>query len=149
MNTPVKKNGVAYSYYEGKFSLTADIKEKDKVRSGTMPYFSIKEFGAKDHFAYKYRSLIRIPERGIYRFYTYSDDGSVLSIDGKEVVNNDGGHSAGRAEGKIALEAGLHLLEISYFESYMGEELEVGFSSKTLTERPLPREILFLPTGKE
>ena len=141
--------GVAYSYYEGKFKRTSDITEHERVHSGTLPYFSIKEFAPRDHFAYKYRTIINIPERGIYRFYTYSDDGSVLSIDGQTVVDNDSGHSARRAEGKIALEKGLHLLEVSYFENYMGEELEVGFSSKTLTERPLPREILFLPAGKE
>lgn len=141
--------GVAYNYYEGNFKMTSDITEHARVHSGTLPYFSIKEFARRDHFAYKYRTLIDIPERGIYRFYTYSDDGSVLSIDGQTVVGNDGGHSALRAEGKVALEKGLHLLEVSYFEDYMGEELEIGFSSKTLTERPLPREILFLPAGKE
>ena len=43
---------------------------------------------------------MKIPERGVYRFYTFSDDGSKLYIDGKLIVDNDGGHSGRRAEGK-------------------------------------------------
>ena len=139
-------HGVAYAYYEGRFKKTADITEGSKVNEGALPYFSIKEYPRKDHFAYKYRTLIHIPERGIYRFYTYSDDGSVLYINGQKVVDNDGGHSSRKRERKVALEAGFHLLEVSYFEDYMGEELEVGFSSKNITpDRPLPPALLFHP----
>ena len=71
-----------------------------------MKNISIKEAAVADHFAYDFHTLIQIPEKGIYRFYTFSDDGSMLYIDGKLVVDNDGGHSARRAEGKIALEKG-------------------------------------------
>jgi hypothetical protein len=89
-------------------------------------------------------ALISIAERGIYRFYTYSDDGSVLYIDGNEVVNNDGGHSARRADGKIALEPGLHRIKVKYFEDYMGQELEIGYSSRTITECAIPADILYI-----
>ena len=78
-------------------------------------------------------------------FYTYSDDGSKLLIDNQLVVDNDGGHSARRAEGKVALEPGFHEIEVRYFEDYMGQELQVGYASRNITERPLPDNILFLP----
>ena len=68
-----------------------------------------------------------------------------LLIDGTKVVDNDGGHSARRAEGKVALEAGLHELLIRYFEDYMGQALEVGYSSRDIQETPLPASILFQP----
>ena len=88
---------------------------------------------------------MRIPQKGVYRFYTYSDDGSVLYIDGHKVVDNDGGHSVGRAEGKIALDAGFHEVRVLYFEDYMGQALEVGFCSKDIYETALPDEMLYLP----
>ena len=69
----------------------------------------------------------------------------MLLIDGTKVVDNDGGHSARRAEGKVALEAGLHELLIRYFEDYMGQALEVGYSSRDIQETPLPASILFQP----
>lgn len=139
------KHGVAYTYYEGKCKRVADIASCKVVKKGEMKNFSIEGAAVTDHFAYEFRTLIRIPERGVYRFYTYSDDGSVLSIDGHPVVDNDGGHSARRREGKVALEEGLHELRVLYFEDYMGQELEVGYSGRNIPEAPLPDTMLYLP----
>ncbi len=145
LKTSAKKQGVAYTYYEGKCKRVADIASCTKVKKGTMKNISIKEAPVADHFAYDFRTLVNIPERGVYRFYTFSDDGSMLYIDGKLVVDNDGGHSGRRAEGKIALEKGLHELHLLYFEDYMGQELEVGFSGRDILDTPLTDEMLFLP----
>lgn len=139
------KHGTAYTYYEGKCKHVADIASCKKINEGVMKNFSIKETPVADHFAYEFRALLDITEKGVYRFYTFSDDGSVLYIDGKSVVDNDGGHSGRRAEGKIALEKGFHELRLLYFEDYMGQELEVGYSGRDIPETPLPDDMLFLP----
>lgn len=68
----------------------ADIAACNKVKEGVMKNFSIEEAAVPDHFAYDFRTLVKIPERGVYRFYTFSDDGSKLYIDGKLIVDNDG-----------------------------------------------------------
>ena len=140
-----KKQGVAYTYYEGKFKHTDQIASGTKVKEGAMKNISIQEAPVKDHFAYDFRTLINIPEKGVYRFYTYSDDGSKLFIDGKVVVDNDGSHNARLAKGKVALDAGFHELRVLYFEDYMGESLEVGVSSRTIKESVLPDDMLYLP----
>ncbi len=137
--------GVAYTYYEGKCKKVDEITSCKKVKKGTLKNISIGGALKKDHFAYEFRTLIRIPKKGVYRFYTYSDDGSVLYLDGRKTVDNDGGHSAKRAEGKIALDEGFHELRLLYFEDYMGEELEVGFCSKDIDETPLAADMLYLP----
>ena len=110
-----------------------------------MKNFLIKDAAIADHFAYEFRTLIYISKRGVYRFYTISDDGSKLYIDDKLIVDNDGGHSVRRAEGKVALEKGYHALHLLYFENYMGQELEVGFLGRDIPETPIPAEMLFLP----
>ncbi|GAE16813.1 transcriptional regulator, MecI family [Bacteroides pyogenes JCM 6292] len=69
----------------------------------------------------------------------------MLYIDGEQIVDNDGGHSGRRAEGKVALEKGLHELRLLYFEDYMGQELEVGYSGRNIEETVLPDTMLFLP----
>lgn len=86
------KPGVAYTYYEGKCKKVEQIASCPVKKQGVMPVPSIAGAAAEDHFAYEFRALIQIAQRGIYRFYTYSDDGSVLLIDGTQVVDNDGGH---------------------------------------------------------
>lgn len=143
--TSPKKQGVAYTYYEGKCKRVADIAACNKVKEGVMKNFSVEEAAVPDHFAYDFRTLVKIPERGVYRFYTFSDDGSKLYIDGKLIVDNDGGHSGRRAEGKVALEAGYHELHLLYFEDYMGQELEVGYSGRNVLETVLPDTMLFVP----
>lgn len=145
MNVASPKQGVAYTYYEGQCKRVADITSCLKVKEGIMKNFLIKDAAIADHFAYEFRTLIYISKRGVYRFYTISDDGSKLYIDDKLIVDNDGGHSVRRAEGKVALEKGYHALHLLYFENYMGQELEVGFLGRDIPETPIPAEMLFLP----
>ena len=143
--TKVGKPGVAYTYYEGKFKSTADVLKAKPVKEGTFRNFSIKEAAADDHFGYQFRSQINIPEKGVYKFHIYSDDGARLFIDDQEVIDNDGSHSAGEATGKVALEKGFHEICVIYFEDYMGQALEIGITGKNLPKQVLPDEMLFLP----
>ena len=143
--TKAGKPGVAYTYYEGKFKSTADVLKAQPVKKGTFRNFSIKEAAADDHFGYQFRSLINIPEKGVYKFHIYSDDGARLFIDDQEVIDNDGSHSAGEVTGKVALEKGFHEIRVIYFEDYMGQALEIGITGKKLPKQVLPDEMLFLP----
>lgn len=143
--TKAGKPGVAYTYYEGIFKSTADVLKAKPVKEGTFRNFSIKEAAADDHFGYQFRSLINIPEKGVYKFHIYSDDGARLFIDDQEVIDNDGSHSAGEATGKVALEKGFHEICVIYFEDYMGQALEIGITGKNLPKQVLPDEMLFLP----
>ena len=143
--TKAGKPGVAYTYYEGKFKSTADVLKAKPVKEGTFRNFSIKEAAADDHFGYQFRSQINIPEKGVYKFHIYSDDGARLFIDGQEVIDNDGSHSAGEATGKVALEKGFHEICVIYFEDYMGQALEIGITGKNLPKQVIPDDMLFLP----
>lgn len=144
-NIKIKQQGVSYTYYEGtRFKSTDQIKSTKPIKTGILNNISITSATAQDSMAFTFKTWIKVPEKGVYRFYTYSDDGSRLLIDGKLVVDNDGSHSMRRKDGKIALEAGFHELDVLYFEDYMGEMLEVGYSSRNIREDILPDNILFI-----
>jgi len=140
------ENGVRYGYYEGDgMKETSHIHTKGRLRTeGVARNISLSPATAEDHFGLEFTALIEIPARGVYRFYTVSDDGSRLWIDGRPVVDNDGSHDARRAENLVALEKGFHHLRLLYFEDYMGERLEAGLASRTIGERPIPDEMLFI-----
>lgn len=129
-----RKEGVGYEYFEGKFTSVADLKNAKPQKKGWLKSLTIDNAAVEDHFGYVFRALINIPERGVYNFYTYSDDGSQLLIDDRLVVDNDGGHSARRADGRVALEKGWHRITIPYFENYMGQTLMIGYSSRMIEE---------------
>ena len=64
-----------------------------------------------------FQGFIRIPKDGLYRFSLRSNDGSRLFVDGTEWINNDGPHTAQEKTGAIPLQAGLHRIEVRYFQA--------------------------------
>src|SRR5688572_25463394 len=48
------------------------------------------DFGAKDHFIAEVNGYLNVEQAGEYAFQLFSDDGSRMSIDGREVIDNDG-----------------------------------------------------------
>jgi len=123
----------------------ADIERGRRVAAGRMPEPSIADAPQEDHFAYLFEGLIRVPQRGVWEFSTKSDDGSVLFVDGAKVVDNDGGHAAVSATGRIALEAGLHAYRLLYFEDYEGQEFSWSWRAPGAEEfSPVPAENLYV-----
>lgn len=73
------------------------------------------------------RARLNVPTSGLWTFYTNSDDGSDLWIDGVRVVNNDGLHSMTTRSGTVTLEAGEHDLEVRFFENTGSNGLVVSW----------------------
>lgn len=138
------KQGVSYKYYKGKFDNVADMSKDRPLRTGYLKNFDTPEELVGNFTGFEYNAWIKIPETGVYNFYTISDDGSVLYIDEQKIVDNDGLHVDQRKEGKVYLEAGFHKLKLLYFISYVGLKLEVGYVSKNIPETKLPDNILYL-----
>ena len=138
------RQGVNYTYYEGKIKRLDEFASLTKVKEGRMETISIDKANANDHFAYRFTSFIKIPEKGIYRFYVNSDDGAQLMIDGKMIVDNGASHwSATPKKGKVCLEPGFHQLEVVYFEDSEGQALEVGICGRNIDECVLPAQMLY------
>ncbi len=66
-------------------------------------------------------------EDGLFEFATKSDDGSLLYIGDKFVVDNGGNHSAIEKNGMVALKKGWHPLTVKYHEATGGGALTVWF----------------------
>ena len=68
-------------------------------------------------------------EDGIYTFALKSDDGSLLKIDGNMVVDNDHPQSPHEEIAQQALRAGLHRIEVRYYD-HNGGMLRLWVSDK-------------------
>ena len=79
----------------------------------------------KDRFVFRFDGYIKISKDGFYSFFTQSDDGSKLFLDGVEVVNNDGDHGTEEKIGKAALKKGFHKIEVLYYDSGGSNSLKV------------------------
>jgi hypothetical protein len=80
-----------------------------------------------DDFALSVTAQLMIPEDGNYIFGVNSDDGSRLSIDGQTLILDDTLRGPHSIYGHMDLSAGLHDLELVYFERAGGAEVELFF----------------------
>jgi outer membrane protein OmpA-like peptidoglycan-associated protein len=67
-------------------------------------------------FGLVYTGRFQVPKRGEYKWRLFSDDGSRLWIDGKEIIDNDGIHGSESVEATTALDPGPHDIRIWYFQ---------------------------------
>ncbi len=117
------KPGCRYTYHTGLFTCTADVRASRALSGGIMEEPSIEGAPDEDHFGYIFTGYLDVPSDGIWDFALSSDDGALLEIDGRQVVDNDGSHAAYTATGRIPLMKGLHPFRLTYLEDYEGQEL--------------------------
>jgi hypothetical protein len=72
--------------------------------------------GPNSNYGAEFTGRVDVPQAGVWTFYTESDDGSKLWIDGMEIVDNDGLHGMIERSGAITLTQGSHTIMIRYFE---------------------------------
>ena len=99
--------------------------------------------GDTDSFSIRYTGYIQIASAGSYTFYTSSDDGSKLYIDGVQVVNNDGNHGTQERSGTLTLTSGLHEMEVLFFENGGGENLTVQYQGPSIAKQNIPFSIVY------
>ncbi|MFC1739450.1 PA14 domain-containing protein [Planctomycetota bacterium] len=97
----------------------------------------------EENFALKFVGYIKVPENGIYTFYSNSDDGSRLYINSTEVVNNDYSHPMTEKSGMIALKAGVYTFKLTFYQGMGGKGLEVGFEGPGIEKQQIPANVLF------
>jgi len=92
---------------------------------------SINLFGYenKEHIALQFKGYFKAVEDGLYEFATKSDDGSLLFIGDKLVVDNGGNHAGILRDGMIALKKGWHPITIKYHQGGGGSELAVWYKA--------------------
>ena len=136
-------NGLAYAYFEGDWDRLPDFKGLAAVKEGTLSNFSFSPRNQVEYFGFEYSGFVRVPEDGVYAFYTDSDDGSRLFIGETMVVDNDGLHGMREVRGVIALAAGLHPIRVEFFEKTGGDGLAVSVKGPKAEKKPVPDSMLF------
>ena len=87
-----------------------------------------------------YSGFIEVADDGVYTFKLTSDDGSLLYINDRVVVDNDGDHGSVTIFGQVALSRGKHPICLKYFDS-RGGEIMLEVLDKDL--EPLPRAVKY------
>jgi hypothetical protein len=138
-------NGVHYAYYEGDWAIVPDYSTLRPKTTGTMSNVDLSVRERDDKFSIRYVSYVNIPstDTGSYTFYTTSDDGGNLYVDGKLVVSNDGIHAAREESGTIPLSEGWHRIVVEYFELVNSQSLSVSWKGPDFAKEQIPSGRLY------
>ena len=90
----------------------------------------------------RWRATLSVPKGGKWSFFTVSDDGSSILINGEVVVDNDGVHGMRESGGSIALSAGAHRITLDYFQGRGGRGLSLEYQGPDLERQSIPRTAL-------
>ena len=102
-----------------------------------------------DRFAAVFTGRVKIYQAGSYDFFTTSDDGSHLFVDGSMVVDNGGLHGSEEKQGAVELSAGFHSVKVDFFENSGGAELRVRYRGPDTKGEKLEIDALLGPASPE
>jgi len=140
---PTGNHGLSYQYYEGRWSKLPDFSKLKAAKNGKISTFSLSPRKRNENFGFAFTGFIKIDKSGVYTFYTTSDDGTRLYINGKEVVDNDGLHGKRERSGKVKLTKGYHAIKVKYFEQAGYENLSVKYAGPGIGKKEIPGNKLY------
>lgn len=130
--------GLKCIYYIGRFNNTKEMIHSTPEHTYQEKTVEVPSDITAPTFGLQFRGYIQILQTGIYRFSLTSDDGSMLYIDNKTVVDNDGLHSATERDGEIALQKGIHLFSLDFFEGGGGYTLQLQYNKEGNAPQDIP-----------
>jgi hypothetical protein len=97
-----------------------------------------------DKFSVRWKAKVRPEETGVWTFYTFTDDGVRLWIDGKKIVNEWHDMRPGEHSGTVYLESGrLYEVWMEYFENTYTAQADLRWSGPNSPKAIVPRRNLY------
>jgi len=127
VNTLMSTPGLACSYYPGEYKNAKSISGEPKTVF-TVDSVTVPKAANAPAFCLKYQGYLDIPVDGIYSFYLNCDDGGILHIADRLVVDNDGPHGPFEKSGQVALRKGLQPITLDFIEGGGGYTLKLKYT---------------------
>ena len=137
------KPGVNYLYKEADMMNTGYMKNLPVLESGVLETFNLNKIKDDRQFGYNFSGYLKVPETGVYTFSLEANDGAVLLINDKLIIDNDGGHRAQKLDTKIGLKKGWHPIKVDYFQQGGAKSLNLTWEGPGVKSQEVPAEVLF------
>ncbi|MDW5290195.1 PA14 domain-containing protein [Formosa sp. PL04] len=132
-------SGINYKYYEGTWDKLPDFESETPLKTGVTSAIDLTEASATNNYGFVFDGYIHAPSDGTYTLFTNSDDGSSVSINGVEIIDNDGLHDAQEVSAQICLDEGYHKIKVDYFtNSNSSSTLDVMYEGPGVSKTALP-----------
>ncbi len=138
------KSGVKYLYREGPGVMSAkDQKAAPVLDSGVLKTFNVDAIKDDRPFGYNLEGYLKVPETGVYTFSLEANDGAVLYLNGKLIIDNDGGHREQILDSKIGLKKGWHHINVDYFQQGLAKSLHLIWEGPGVKKQEVSARDLF------
>jgi alpha-L-fucosidase len=131
--------GLLYKYYEGQWRKLPDFNSLKVAEKGRCIEPDIIVRKQENNYGLIFTGYLLVPETNVYQFQLTSDDGSLLRIGGKTLLN-DGLHAMETKKLDVALEQGMHPVEIQFFQAGGGDGLIVSWKIGEMPATKIPAE---------
>lgn len=135
------RQGLGYKYYEGNWTAVPDFDTLTAKKIDTVANFRLDISKSPNFYGLVYNGYVNVPADGQYTFYTITDDGAKLYIDGLLVVENK--YNSGEKSGTVGLAAGKHLLKLDFFQQDGDVALSVMYQGPGIIKKQIPSSELF------
>ena len=121
--------------------LTPDLVMDVQTVNFTQANFSAIEVGGvplTENFGMRIHGSLWVATAGNHTFSLTSDDGSLLMLDGEQVIDNGEWHTEFMREITLELTQGWHVIEVHYFQAGLGAELRLEWATPTTARAVIP-----------
>ena len=131
-----------YRYYRDSWQKLPDFdnlkpETVGKIESG---FFDTSLTTRDTAFGFVFLGKLKVPQDGKYIFMLNSDDGARLSLNGKQVIINDGIHGdEAQVTAEVELKAGLVPIRVDYFQNVHGRGLTIAWRGAAFRKRLLTK----------
>ena len=132
--------GLHYRYFEGMWNGFPKFDALKPAATGVLApnLLTLAPRRRDDNIGFVFEGTLNVPQAGDYTFMLDSDDGSRLSIDGRQVVEKDTPGGQGQEkQGKVHLAAGHVSFRVDFYQGGAEFGLTVGWSGPSFARRPL------------
>ena len=144
VNASALKPGVSYLYREGSLVKSARKQsEAPVVNTGVLATFNVDDIKDQREFGYNFDGYIQVPETGVYTFWLEANDGAILYLNDKLIIDNDGGHRAQVLDSKIGLKKGWHPVKVDYCQNGLAKSLVLEWAGPGFDRQEVPAGVLF------
>jgi glucose/arabinose dehydrogenase len=141
-------NGLAVTYYNNADFTGTNVKRVDPTVDFDWAAGSPASAIGVEAFSARWTGQVLAPSTGTYTFYTQSDDGIRLWVNGQAIVDNWVAHSLTENSGTIALTAGQRYdIKIEYYENRGSAVARLLWSGPSMSKAVVPTGNLFSTTA--
>ncbi|MBO0950815.1 family 20 glycosylhydrolase [Fibrella sp. HMF5405] len=130
--------GLMSTYVKGQFKNVEAMLRATAPDSAVVSQVQVPTIAKAGSFGVRFRGYLTVPATGIYGFFLVADDGGILRIANRPVIDNDGNHGPIEKSGQIALEQGSHPLALDFIEAGGGYTLKLLYSLNGSEPLPIP-----------